>query len=118
MKKISLAMLAAGMVVLPSISSANDYSTVTRVQYVMDCMHANPSMNVYEAVNKCSCVVDQLADNFSQREFEDINTAYQLRNMPADKGGEFRDDPGSKSLMKKFKKVHAAAYKYCRIRTK
>lgn len=118
MKKISLAMLAAGMVVLPSLASANDYSTVTRVQYVMDCMHANPGMNVYEAVNKCSCVVDKLAENFSQREFEDINTAYQLRNMPADKGGEFRDDQISKDSMKKFQKVHAEAYKYCRIKVK
>ena len=118
MKKISLAMLAAGMVILPSIGSANDFSTVTRVHYVLDCMHANPTMNVYEAVNKCSCVVDKLAENFSQREFEDIDTAYQLRNMPADKGEEFRDDAGVKGNMKKFEKIHAAAYKYCRIHPK
>lgn len=116
MNKASLTLLAIGMAALPAIASANDFSTVTRVQYVMDCMNANKNMNVYESVHKCSCVVDKLSEVFTQREFEDINTGYQLRNLPADRGGMFRDDADVQDGLSLFKKTHEEAYKSCRIR--
>ncbi|MDH5358496.1 MAG: hypothetical protein OEY48_02475 [Gammaproteobacteria bacterium] len=116
MKKGSMSLLAAGLVVIPGIGLANDFSTVTRVQYVLECMDANPKMNVYEAVHKCSCVADKLADVFSQREFEEANTGFQMRNMPADRGGMFRDDADVKEGIGLFQKTHADAYDNCRIR--
>ena len=116
MKKISLALFVASLMALPSISMANDFSTVTRVQYVLDCMDSNPKMNVYEGSNKCSCVVDEIAKVFTQREYEDINTGYQMSNLPADRGGVFRDDDRVGTGIKSFKQVHAEAYESCRIR--
>jgi hypothetical protein len=92
-----------------------DFSTVTKVQYVNDCMQANTKLNVYEGVHKCSCVVDKLDEAFTQTEFEDINTGYMYKNLPADRGAQFRDDKGLSSGIDKYEELSASAYKECRI---
>ena len=115
MNKASI-LLSIGLISLPTISMANDFPTVTRVQYVLECMEANPKMNVYEGVNKCSCVIDKIAEQFTQREFEEANTGFQLRNMPADRGGVFRDDADVEYGISSFTAVNAKAYESCRIR--
>jgi hypothetical protein len=116
MRNISLSMLVAGLVMLPSVTMANDFTTAARVQFVLECMDGNPKMNVYEGVNKCSCVADELAKHFTQREFEEANTGFQFRNLPADRGAMFRDDDAVTSGIKSFKHIYADAYKTCRIR--
>jgi len=116
MKKMNIA-VAAGLFLLPSITMANDFSTVTRVQFVMDCMELNQGkMNAYETVHKCSCVVDELAKTFTQTEFEDANAGFRFRNLPGDRGAQFRDDKGVQSGIKLFKQAHSDAYEECRIR--
>jgi hypothetical protein len=117
MKHPRLSLIAAILLMLPGISVANDFSTVTRVQFVMECMQLNAeNMNLYEATHKCSCVVDKLAEVFTQREYEDANTGFQMRNMPGDRGGVFKDDADVTSGIGLFKKTHADAYASCRIR--
>ena len=115
MNKAGMTLLAVGMTVLPALSMANDFSTATRVQYVNDCMAANPKLNVYEATHKCSCVVDKIAEVFTQTEFEDINVGYMYKNLPADRGATFRDDDGIQKGLKLYEKTSADAYKECRI---
>ncbi|PHS71403.1 MAG: hypothetical protein COB23_00020 [Methylophaga sp.] len=117
MRNPRLSVLAATLCVLPSVGIANDFSTVTRVQYVQECIQLNEgAMNIYEATHKCSCVMDKLAEVFTQREFEDANTGFQLKNLPGDRGGVFRDDEDVRSGISLFKKLHIDAYKSCRIR--
>lgn len=117
MKHPRLSLIAASLLMLPGISLANDFSTATRVQFVMECIQLNEGkMNLYEATHKCSCVVDKLAAVFTQREFEDANTGFQLRNMPGDRGGVFKDDEDVKSGIGLFKQAHVDAYASCRIR--
>lgn len=118
MKKTSLTALFATITIFSATAMADgkmDFSTVTKVQYVNDCMQANTSLNVYEGVHKCSCVVDKLDEAFTQTEFEDISTAYMYRNLPADRGAQFRDNKELKGGIKKYEEVSAAAYKECRI---
>jgi len=117
MKKISISVLFAGVLALPSLSVANDFTTVTRVHYVQDCITLNEGkMNIYEATYKCSCVIDELAAVFTQRQFEDANAGFQFSNLPGDRGGMFRDDMDIKDGIALFKETHAAAYESCRIR--
>jgi hypothetical protein len=116
MKIAGITLIAAGLTVVPTMAMSNDFSTVTRVQYVMDCMEANSHMNVYEGVHKCSCVVDKLAEVFTQTEFEDISVGFMYRNLPADRGATFRDDKQIRSGLKLFEKTQAEAYQSCRIR--
>jgi hypothetical protein len=116
MKIAGTSLIAAGLMILPTMAMSNDFSTVTRVHYVMDCMSANPELNVYEATHKCSCVVDKLAEVFTQKEFEDISVGFRYKNLPADRGATFRDDKQIKTGLKLFEQTHADAYKACRIR--
>lgn len=117
MNKAGITLLMTGLLALPGISLANDFTTVTRVQYVQDCIASNQGkMNIYEATNKCSCVIDKLAESFTQAEFEDANTGFQYRNLPGDKGGMFRDDSDVTDGISDFIKAHAEAYKSCRMR--
>ncbi len=115
MKKAGMTLFAAGLVMLPAMAMSNDFSTVTRVHYVMDCMTANEDMNVYESTHKCSCVVDKLAEVFTAEEFEDLNVGFMYKNLPADRGATFRDDKQIRSGLKLFEETHAKAYKECRI---
>lgn len=115
MKKAGMTLIAAGMAMLPAMASANDFSTVTRVHYVMDCMAANPDMNVYEGTHKCSCVIDKIAEVFTEEEFEDISVGYMYKNLPADRGATFRDDKNIKKGLSLFEETNAKAYKECRI---
>lgn len=116
MNNTRLALLAAALWALASASMANDFSTVARVKFVQDCLSSHPNMNVYEGTHKCSCVIDKVAQVFTQREFEDANTGFQLKNLPGDRGGVFRDDDDVMDGIGLFKKVHAQAYKACHIK--
>lgn len=117
MKYPRLSLIAAGLLLLPAATMANDFSTVTRVQFVMDCLQLNEGkMNIYEATHKCSCVVDKLAEVFTQSEFETANAGFQFRNLPGDRGGVFKDDADVTDGIGLFTKTHADAYDSCRIR--
>jgi hypothetical protein len=116
MRRVSLPMLLAGLMAIPAASYANDFSTVTRVHYVQECIDSNPKMNLYEATYKCSCVVDKLAEEFTQKEFEEADTGFQMRNFPADRGAMFRDDADVVDGIGRFNHVHAQAYVDCKIK--
>ena len=112
-----MSVLLAGLMALPGLTVANDFSTVVRVHYVQDCIALNQGkMNIYEATHKCSCVIDKLADVFTQSQFEDANAGFQFSNLPGDRGAMFRDDTDVKDGITLFKETHVAAYESCRIR--
>ncbi len=117
MKKTSMAILAASLIAASGLSQAHDFKTITRVHFVQDCVKANEStMNIYEATTKCSCVIDKLAEVFTEKQFEELETGYLYRNMPGDRGGEFKDDADVNDYIDLFKKTNAKAYKECRMR--
>jgi len=116
MKIAGTSLIAAGLMILPTMAMSNDFSTVTRVHYVNDCMTANADMNVYEGTHKCSCVIDKIAEVFSEKEFEDISVGFRYKNLPADRGATFRDDKDITSGLKLYDKTIVEAYEECRIR--
>ncbi len=117
MKKAGLLLAAAGLSVVSSIAVANDFTTVSRVRYVQDCIIQNDGkMNVYEATLKCSCVIDKLAEDFTQVEFENANAGFRYRNIPGDRGAMFKDDTDIQDGIKSFKQLHGEAYQSCRMR--
>lgn len=116
-KKISMSVFAVSLVAISSASLANDFSTVTRVHFVQDCISLNAGkMNVYEGTHKCSCVIDELAKVFTETEFEDANAGFRFKNLPGDRGAVFGDDMDVQDGISLFQKTHAEAYASCRIR--
>ncbi len=119
MKKTSILLVIAGMLMVPSIGSTNDLETVTIVRYVQECVALKKEegrMNIYEATYKCSCVIDKLAEVFTQTEFDEANVGFQLQNIPGDRGAEFRDDEPVQEGIRLFKQTHIEAYASCRMR--
>jgi len=117
MNKAGITFLMAGLLTFSGLTAANDFTTVARVHFVQDCIVLNQGeMNIYEATHKCSCVLDKIAESFSQRQYEDADAGFQFANLPGDRGAEFRDDADVVDGISTFKKLHAEAYKSCRIR--
>ncbi len=123
MKKAGLVLLMSTMIGAPlgvmaesNTTSRNDYPTDMRVKYVLDCMDRNAKMNVYESVHKCSCVIDKVAEKLTIREFEDGAVTFRLKNLPADRGGVFRDNDDAQESLVSLKQVQAEAYDACRIK--
>ena len=99
------------------LAIANDFTTVTRVRYVQDCIAQNQGkMNIYESTLKCSCVIDKLSEDFTQVEFENADAGFQYRNIPGDRGAMFKDDTDVQDGIKSFKELHLEAYESCRMR--
>jgi hypothetical protein len=119
MKKLGLMVLMGSLLSTPMVMAEqekNDYPTKMRVQYVLDCMDSHPKMNVYESVHKCSCVIDKIAEKLTDREFDDGAVTFKLKNLPADRGGVFRDnDEGQESLVS-LKQAQEAAYDSCKLK--
>lgn len=117
MRKTSISLMIAGMITLPSVGAANDFLTVTTVQYVQQCVELNAGkMNLYESTYKCSCVIDELAKDFTRVEFAEASVGFKLRNMPGDRGAGFRDDKAVRSGIGSFQEKQIAAYETCKIR--
>ncbi|MCC5795783.1 MAG: hypothetical protein JJU48_00480 [Methylophaga sp.] len=114
MKKLSISLFAAAIVSIPSVAAANDFSTMTRVMYVQDCVEANPHMNLYESTNKCSCVIDEIAKEYTQLEYEDAAASYKYRNMVADRGRTVRQN--TREAVGKFEKLLLTSYETCKMR--
>ncbi|EMR12662.1 hypothetical protein MPL1_09290 [Methylophaga lonarensis MPL] len=114
MNKLSTSLFAAAMIAIPSLAAANDFSTMTRVQYVQECVQSNPHMNLYESTNKCSCVIDEIAKEYNQVEFDDAAASYKYRNMVADRGRTVRQN--SREAVSKFEKVLLTSYETCKMR--
>ena len=114
MKKLSISLFAAAMVSVPGLAAANDFSTLTRVMYVQDCVEANPHMNLYESTNKCSCVIDEISKEYTQLEYEDAAASYKYRNMVADRGRTVRQN--TREAVSKFEVVLQASYESCKMR--
>lgn len=115
MNKVSKTLLAAAMITLPGIVMAHDYSTVTRVHYVQECLHANDDMNIYEGTNKCSCVIDQIAEVFDEPTFQELDAGYTYSNMTADRGKTVRNSTGLSDELKLFEATLLSSYEQCRI---
>lgn len=103
--------LAAG-VLLPVASSANDFPTQARVEYVLRCMDQHGT-RVFETMYACVCSIDRIAARFSYDEFEAAELLAQLRRTPGERGGVFRDPEGAEELAEKYLEVTEAAEESC-----
>lgn len=91
---------------------ANDFPTLARVEYVMQCMLEHGGQN-YDNLYHCVCAADTVANQLSYEEFAQAQTFTYLYNTPGERGGEFRDPPQSSQLRTRLKEAKALAQKDC-----
>lgn len=92
--------------------ATNDFPTQARVEYVFQCMRDHGGQN-YDNLYHCSCKMDELAKHMNYQEYSEAIVFKNLKSMPGERGGLFRDPPQSKSLRNKLKQVEEAAEAHC-----
>ncbi len=93
-------------------SQVNDFPTQARVEYVFQCMRDHGGQN-YDNLYHCSCMVDELAKRMSYQEYSEAIVFRNLRSMPGEKGGVFRDPPQAGKLRTKLQQVEREAESIC-----
>ncbi|MFM8333725.1 MAG: hypothetical protein ACKN9T_18780 [Candidatus Methylumidiphilus sp.] len=91
---------------------ANDFPTLTRVEYVLSCMQEKGGKN-YDNLYHCVCAVDQIAAQMPHEEFLQAETFETNKNLAGERGGVFRNPPQSQALRDKLKSVSDAAIAAC-----
>lgn len=112
MKMSRLLLLLAA--VMPAAAYANDFPTVDRVEYVLECMKNNGGKHEY--LYKCSCAVDHIAKELRYEDYVAMSTALRYQTMGGERGAEFRDPEGVKDMAKRYKNLRADADQACMIK--
>lgn len=99
---------------LPLPAAANDYPTIDRVEYVVDCLQAYGGQHEY--LYKCSCAIDYIAGKLPHEEYIQISTGARGLSMAGERGAEFRDPGFVRKGANKFKALQTEANDYCLIK--
>lgn len=91
---------------------AGDFPTLTRVEYVLECMQEHGGQN-YDNMYHCACAVDVVAKTMTPDEYDQAVTFTNLFGMGGERGAVFRDPPQSEQLRKKLKDAKTAANDTC-----
>ncbi|MGF1528548.1 MAG: hypothetical protein ACFCBW_17390 [Candidatus Competibacterales bacterium] len=97
------------------VAPANDFPTLTRVEYVLGCM-ARHGGQTYDNLYACSCVLDRVAAALSHDDFAEAQVYAQLRSTAGERGSMFRDPPQAKVLRNQLEQATAAAEQQCFIK--
>lgn len=93
----------------------NDFPTQDRVEYVFQCMRDHGGQN-YDNLYHCVCMVDELAKQMTYKEYAEAQVFKNLRTMPGEQGGLFRDPPQSKILRDKLAQAEKQAEARCFVK--
>ena len=90
----------------------NNYPTLDRVQYVLECAQNYPGKVHQEMIYKCSCAIDEIAKQLSYDDFVNDWTASKAVTIAGDRGA-IREHQMVKGMVKQYKDVQATAEKNC-----
>ncbi len=93
-------------------AKVNNYPTLDRVQYVLECAQNYPDKVHQEMIYKCSCAIDEIAKQISYDEFINDWTASKAISIAGDRGA-IREHQMVKGMVKQFKDVQGSAQKTC-----
>ena len=91
---------------------ANDFPTVSRVEYVVECMREAPVQS-REYLYKCACVVDAIAQRMSYDEFVQESTVTNAITIGGERGEVARGMRGGRKVVRHFHEVENEARKAC-----
>jgi hypothetical protein len=105
--------LAVVLLLISGAVLADDYPTVDRVQFVLECMKNHEGK--YEYVYKCSCVIDAIAKKMPYDTFVEASSIARYATMGGERMGVFRDSDEMRALARKWKTVEAEANTACLV---
>ena len=91
----------------------NDYPTIARVEYVVDCMRTTGPAE--ENIYKCACVIDRIAEKLKYDDYVESSTFSKYASTSGERGGVFRDPDEAKQKAKLYREVETGAFKSCGI---
>ena len=114
---VPLSLLAVPlMAAMPLMATAAEgYPTLTTVDYVLECMDRHGGANI-DNERSCVCEFDQVAAAMPSEDFDNAMAYREFKDVPADKGGEFRDSKWAKDLYEKVLDTRKKAEHICFIK--
>ncbi len=106
-------MAAALLAVLPP-AFANDFPTVARAEYVINCMQESKATR-QEMLYKCSCTIDQIAKQVKYDRWVDLSTIALGTSIAGERGGVIRDIKDGRKQIASYHELQAKAKKACFI---
>lgn len=91
------------------------YSTVMRVEFVLQCMRDH-SGSQYELMNKCSCALDQLGKRYTVEQFVESRTMAQAITIAGERGSALRDNAEAHRTARAYREALATAESDCFLR--
>ncbi len=91
------------------------YTTVMRVEFVLECMRDHPGSE-YELMNKCSCALDQLGKRYTAEAFVEARTTAQAISISGERGSVLRDNEQAHRLASQYRDSLAEAETDCFLR--
>jgi hypothetical protein len=110
-----LACLLCVLLCFPMTTSANDYPTQARVEYVLGCMNERGGQS-YDTLYGCVCSIDKIAEGLPYERYVEAETFGVMVKTPGERGGAFRDAPGARGLLKQFAKLKESAETSCFVK--
>ena len=108
-------MAAIVLVAACSIANANDFPTVARVEFVLECLRDHKGAE-FELMNKCSCVVDRLAEKYEYDGFVELQTMAKAVTIAGERGSTLRDNDEAQKAAKQYRADIKDAAKACFLR--
>ena len=108
---VALALSVGAFAAKPK-AKMNNYPTLDRVQYVLECAQNYPDKVHQEMIYKCSCAIDEIAKQLSYDDFVNDWTASKAVTIAGDRGA-IREHQMVKGMVKQYKDVQATAEKNC-----
>ena len=105
-----LPLLAGGTPTAP----ANDFPTVARVEYVLECMNNHGGKQ--ETLYQCACVIDRVGAQLAYDDYVTMSAALRYQTLEGPRGAEFRDPRDVKAMAAKYKALQETAARACMLR--
>ncbi|HPE58740.1 MAG: hypothetical protein KDI15_09595 [Thiothrix sp.] len=112
----SVLLLGGMLLTLPVMAAeerpVNDFSTQTRVEYVLGCMSQYGGEN-YDNMYHCACAIDKIAALMSHDTYISSTTLAAMIDTPGERSGVFRDATGGRKAVRAFQQTLRDAEASC-----
>jgi hypothetical protein len=103
------------VVLAAPLCRANDFPTVDRVEFVLECMRDHKGGN-FELLNKCSCTIDRLAGLYKYDDFVEAQTMAKAVTIAGDRGAALRDNDDAQKAARRYRATVKEAGNACFLR--